>query len=53
MRRLLSTLMLSVVLLGSTVALTGCIVVPPARPVRVWVPGYWAPSHIWVHGYWR
>lgn len=53
MRRFMSTVLMSVALLGSTVALTGCIVVPPARPVHVWVPGYWSPAHVWVGGYWR
>ncbi len=53
MRRLLSTLLFSVALLGGTLALSGCIVVAPARPGHVWVPGYWAPGHVWVHGYWR
>ena len=53
MRRFLAILFVSIALLGSTVALTGCIVVPPAHHGRVWVPGYWGPGHVWARGYWR
>ncbi|WP_266160895.1 hypothetical protein [Dyella silvatica] len=52
MRRFTSILLLSAALLGSTMSLTGCIVVAP-RHERVWVPGYWGPPHVWVGGYWR
>lgn len=53
MRRLLSTLLVSATLLAGAVSLGGCVVVPPARPARVWVPGYWGYGHVWVGGYWR
>lgn len=54
MRRHLSVVFFSALLLLGSVSLTGCIMVP-ARPypARVWVPGYWGPSHVWVGGYWH
>jgi hypothetical protein len=52
MRRLLSALLVSAALLGGSLSLTGCVVVPAHR-ARVWVPGYWAPHHVWVGGHWR
>jgi hypothetical protein len=52
MRRYLSVFLFSLAVLGGTLAQTGCIVVP-ARPARVWVPGYYAPGGVWVGGYWR
>ncbi|WP_426699916.1 hypothetical protein ACPPVV_10910 [Rhodanobacter sp. Col0626] len=65
MRRVISRLTATTLLLVGSVSLAGCIVAPP-RPVRhvrvvapvhasarVWVPGYWAPRHVWVEGHWR
>ena len=54
MRRFLSTVLLGAALLGGTMSLSGCIVVPPPRPYhqRVWIAGYWAPQHVWVAGHW-
>jgi hypothetical protein len=52
MRRYLSVFLIALAVLGGTLAQTGCIVVP-ARPARVWIPGYWGPGHVWVGGYWR
>jgi hypothetical protein len=45
-------------LIVGVVGPAGCIIepVPPVYPVRVWVPGYWAPApmgHIWIAGHWR
>lgn len=54
MRRILSALFFSTLLLIGSVPLTGCVIVPPrGGHARVWVPGYWGPSHIWVGGHWR
>jgi hypothetical protein len=42
-------------LIAGIVGLAGCVVAP-AYPVRVWVPGYWAPApvgHVWIEGHWR
>ena len=52
MRRYLSLCLISLAVLGGTLVQTGCVVVAP-RPARVWVPGYWGPSHVWVGGYYR
>lgn len=54
MRRLISALFVSALLLIGSVSLTGCVVVPARGGyARVWVPGYWGPSHIWVGGHWH
>lgn len=54
MRRLMSSCLLAAALLGGSLALTGCVVVPPrGYHARVWVPGYWAPRHVWIGGHWR
>jgi hypothetical protein len=55
MRRIVSILLVSALLLIGSASLTGCVVVPPRGyyPARVWVPGYWGPTHVWVGGYWR
>ena len=52
MRRYLSVFLIAFAVLGGTLEQTGCVVVAP-RHERVWVPGYWGPSHVWVGGYWR
>ncbi|PWK85281.1 YXWGXW repeat-containing protein [Fulvimonas soli] len=53
MRRIASVLLLSTLLLGTGLSLTGCVVVPPREHARVWVPGHWAGPHTWVDGHWR
>jgi hypothetical protein len=55
MRRFLSSCLMAAALLGSSLSLGGCIVVPPrgGYHARVWAPGYWAPEHVWVRGRWR
>ena len=54
MRRIISILLVSALLLIGSASLTGCVVVPArGYPARVWVPGYWGPTHVWVGGYWR
>jgi hypothetical protein len=58
MKRKLTWLLTSLIVLGCA-ALGGCVVAPPrARvvavvPARVWVPAHWAPGHVWVRGHWR
>lgn len=51
MRRFISPLLISALLSGA-LSLSGCIVAAP-RPARIWVPGYWGPTHVWVGGNWR
>lgn len=55
MRRFMSSCLMAAALLGGSLSLGGCIVVPPrgGYHARVWVPGYWAPEHVWVGGRWR
>ena len=53
MRRFISCCLIAVAVIGSSFAMTGCVVVPPRGHVRVWVPGYGGPSHIWVGGHYR
>ncbi|WP_168170307.1 hypothetical protein [Rhodanobacter sp. C03] len=54
MRRAISVLLVSALLLIGSASLTGCVVVPArGYPARVWVPGYWGPPHIWIGGHWR
>jgi hypothetical protein len=50
MRRYLSIFMISLLLLGGTLSLSGCIIAPP-RPARIWYPGYWGGGHVWVTGH--
>jgi hypothetical protein len=52
MRRYFSVFLFALAIVSGTLAQTGCIVVP-ARPARVWVPGYYGTGHVWVGGYWR
>ena len=42
-------------LIGSSVMLSGCIVLPPRGGchARVWAPGYEGPTHVWIGGHWR
>lgn len=52
MQRFVSLLMTAVLMLAG-LSLTGCVVVAPRHPGRVWVPGYWTAPHVWVEGHWR
>ena len=55
MRRFLSSCLMAAALLGGSLSVGGCVVVPPrgGYHARVWLPGYWAPEHVWVRGRWR
>ena len=53
--RLITSGLMVAALIGSSVMLSGCIVLPPRGGchARVWAPGYEGPTHVWIGGHWR